>query len=78
MAIGKLRTLMFPYELGRRTHSMISRVAAATLFEMLVLKTQGFIDLEQSASFGNITISPTDRLYAHSADSATAALLADE
>ncbi len=50
-----------------------SRGAAAALFELLVLKSQDFVDLQQHEPFGGITVSATDRLFAHSADSAAAA-----
>ena len=36
------------------------RVAAGYLFELLVLKTDGWIDLKQDAPYGDIVFKPTD------------------
>jgi len=42
------------------TNAKKSRVAAQTFYEMLVLKSKDFLQLEQSAPFEDITITPTD------------------
>ncbi len=38
------------------------RAAAASLFEVLVLTTKGFIDTAQATPFGDITMTPTPAL----------------
>jgi chromatin segregation and condensation protein Rec8/ScpA/Scc1 (kleisin family) len=38
--------------------------AAGVLFELLVLKTQDYIHVEQSEPFGDICISSTDKMFA--------------
>ena len=41
--------------------------AAGVLFELLVLKTQGFIHVEQDAPFGDICISSTEKMFSNNA-----------
>ena len=39
------------------------RTAARSFFELLVLKTKGFIDVEQDQPFADITVTPTARFH---------------
>jgi chromatin segregation and condensation protein Rec8/ScpA/Scc1 (kleisin family) len=54
---------------GELSHDQITegktrRTAAAVLFELLVLKTNDYIDVEQLEPFDNITVTPTQLLLA--------------
>eukprot|EP00038_Savillea_parva_P030200 m.76277 g.76277 ORF g.76277 m.76277 type:complete len:594 (+) comp9049_c0_seq2:93-1874(+) len=44
------------------TRNKSRRTAAACLFELLVLKTKDYIEIEQSAPFADITVTPTAQL----------------
>ncbi len=46
----------------KMTAGQTRRAAAASLFELLVLKTKGLIDVAQPAPLGDITVSPTSAL----------------
>ena len=50
------------------------RTAAVCLFELLVLKTRDFIEVDQEEPFGDITVTPTDKLldYTEAAAASTA------
>lgn len=39
--------------------------ASRWFFELLVLKSRGFVDLQQSQSFSDISITPAEQLAAH-------------
>lgn len=44
------------------THKKSRRTAAACLFELLVLKTKDFVQIQQDEPYGDIIVRPTDRL----------------
>ena len=44
------------------TQSQSRRAAASCLFELLVLKSKGFVDIKQKKAFGDIAITATDAL----------------
>lgn len=44
------------------TNKATKRKAAAVLFELLVLKTKGYVHVEQSQPFADIRVQPTEQL----------------
>ena len=46
------------------TSGKTRRIAAACIFELLVLKTKGYINVDQTEAYGDITIAPTQQLIA--------------
>ena len=48
-----------PHILFWLTDFLRRRAAASCLFEILVLKSKGFIDIKQKKAFGDIVITPT-------------------
>eukprot|EP00039_Didymoeca_costata_P019578 m.338093 g.338093 ORF g.338093 m.338093 type:complete len:553 (-) comp18312_c0_seq1:82-1740(-) len=47
---------------NKLTKNKTRRQAATCLFELLVLKTKGYIDVDQSEPYSDILVSPTDKL----------------